>query len=225
MMYYWGLILLFGIGIGSMNFYQKTDEVKLAFRVEQSPTVYEESIYGEPPQLAIWLENTDTKVVKTVYVTKKSGTGRFEGKMEVPVALPIWYTIFQIENKTNGFPSPSNPVPDAITGPTQKDLIAREIIVERGRRWRYFIEVNVAGDFNEAFPNYRSDGEMDPHGNGQPSIIYSGEIFSIPGSRSSPELVGRSEQFFLTNTILTTLEGITSARKLLPRIEVFCVPK
>lgn len=42
---------------------------------------------------------------------------------------------------------------DAVTGATPKvEKITITVPVERGKTWNYYIEMNVAGDYNAAFP-------------------------------------------------------------------------
>ncbi len=213
-----GLAAFFSIGLHAGE-----QKVRLAFIIRQNPEVYEESIYGEPPQLAVWIENPDNGQIKTVYVTRKAGIGQFEGKMGVPVALPAWIIAFRQETGRRDFPTPSKPVHDAVSGATLKgELISKEVVVAEGTRWNYYIEVNVAGDFNVRFPNYQPNGEMDPYGNGQPSLVYKGQITARPGQASKPVLSGRTEQQLFTGKINPEVEGITSAAGLLAEIRVVC---
>lgn len=196
---------------------------KLVFKIEQNREVYEASMFGEPPQLAIWLENTSNHQIRTVYVTQRTGTGDFEGKMEIAVALPAWVTAFRQETGRTGFPTPSNPVTDAISGATSKlEIIQKEAIVTANQNWNYYIEVNVSGDFNKGFPNYQSNGEIDDQANGQPSLVYKGSISSIPGKVSKPILYGRSEQKMFSPSMNPDLAEITTASTLLRSIEVSC---
>ena len=51
--------------------------VSLKFSIEQEADIYEESDYGEPPQLAIWLEDPETGKLTTVYATYRTANGRF----------------------------------------------------------------------------------------------------------------------------------------------------
>jgi hypothetical protein len=53
-------------------------------------------------------------------------------------------------------------------------------------------------DYTEEFPEMKSDWTTDIHGNGQPSIIYMGEITCNEGEKDTPELIGRTEQMFLS---------------------------
>ena len=82
-MYYILPTLIFSIFLSAVGFSQDVDEkVKLVFTIHQSRDIYDKSTFGEPPQFAIWLEEQESHTVKTAYVTFKTGTGEFEGKIE-----------------------------------------------------------------------------------------------------------------------------------------------
>lgn len=202
------------------------DEVVLVFSIHQNRQIYETSIYGEPPQFAIWLQDPHSGTVKTVFVTYRTGHGDFEGKSEVPVALPAWISAFRKETERSDLPTPRKPVDIAVTGATEKAAdISKTVSVPEGSIWNYFIEVNVAGDFNPAFPSYRDNGAVDPHGNGQPSLVYQGTITAVQGQRSFPQLVGRTEQMYISTTINPDLSGVDTAKELFKKMEVSCCLK
>ena len=112
----------------------------------------------------------------------------------------------------------------AVTGATPKHDLTVQIQVPPGSLWWYFIEVNVSGDFNTAFPALQQSGAPDPQGNGQPSLIYKGQIKVQPGAQDSPKLIGRTDQYLPLDHIISDLTGITDARELLTNIEVNCRP-
>lgn len=226
MNFLWRLLIGIVIAIPHINDARAQNELTLVFHITQDPRIYDQSVYGEPPQFAIWLENKTTGEVRTVFVTRRTATGNFEGKSGVPVALPVWVGFFRKEKGRTDFPTPRKPADITVCGPTIKTSeMNKEARVPVGTSWNYFIEVNVAGDFTEKFPSYLPDGTSDPHGNGQPSIIYKGEITSTPGQKSTPRLIGRTEQMYFSADINPDLTGITTARELFPAISVVCLSK
>ena len=218
------IILITSICLSVSVICQNLDEkVSLVFNIHQERDIYDQSDYGEPPQFAIWLEDSEHLTVKTVFVTHRTGTGEFDGKVECPVSLPVWTGIFRKETGRDDFPKPSEPFFDAITGATPKvEDFNMSVKVEKGVRWFYYIEMNVAGDYNKSFPYVSSKKRIDSHGNGQPSLIFKGEIISKIGETSKPELIGRSDQHYFTTKINPDLGGINMAKKVFSKIIVRC---
>jgi len=194
---------------------------RVIFNITVDQKVYEDSSnFGEPPQIAIWLENPETSKIKTVWVSYRSGSGDWVGKVECPVALPYWYSRFNKEMNTSGPPSFQNPAPVAVTGATPKtDLKVKCSMPSRGI-WEYFIEVNVSADFNRTFSSETSQGVPDQHGNGQPSLIYKGLIDAANAKITEPELIGRTDQYYPTDKINPDLQSITTAKNLIKSIEI-----
>jgi hypothetical protein len=199
------------------------DDLQLYFHIHQDRDVYDQSDYGEPPQFAIWLDNPKTNMVRTVFVTYRTGTGSFEGKVECPVSLPVWIDVFRKETARNDFPRPWKPFYDGVTGATPKEEeFTLSTKVEKGIMYSYYIELNVAGDYNESYPAVLKTGHPDYHGNGQPSIIYKGDIKAEKGQISTPTVIGRSDQFYFKTEIISDLNGIDSAKDVFSEIIVTC---
>jgi hypothetical protein len=216
------LLLLFQLLFISPGNSQE-DVVQLHFNIHQDRDVYDQSDYDEPPQFAIWLENLETKMVRTVFVTYRTGTGNFEGKVECPVSLPVWIGVFRRETGRNDFPRPWKPFYDGITGATPKiKEFTVSTTVEKGIKCHYYIEMNVAGDYNESFPAVLKTKRPDDHGNGQPSIIYRGVIKADKGQSSTPIIIGRSDQFYFKTEINSDLAGIDTARDVFSDVNVTC---
>jgi hypothetical protein len=198
------------------------EQVLLRFVLKLNPDIYTKSHYKKPPQFAIWLEEIPEGAIRTVWVTSKTGTGDWGNNIVRTVSLPYWISRWNIETQSRSYPTLENPVINAVTGATPKVDFTTEVIVPAKSFWNYFIEVNVSGDYNNAFPVSQKDGKQDRQGNGQPSIIYRGTITSSPGQQSSPQLIGRTEQLQSIKHIITDLEGITTAQNLFSTIEVSC---
>jgi hypothetical protein len=197
--------------------------VVLRFNIRQDRDIYEESDYGEPPQVAIWLEDSTGGALRTIYVTYRTAAGDFDGKSECPVSLPAWTTVYRREFSRKGFPIPGSSAPEAITKATSlEELITVEVEVPKGSSFRYYIEMNVAGDFNSRFPFEDESSRLDYHGNGQPSLIYRGEITAEPGSKATARLLGRTKQHEFSG-IIDDLEGMDSALKCFKSIEIVCL--
>jgi hypothetical protein len=200
-------------------------QVILRFSLKLDPNVYDSSYFKKPPQFAIWLEDASKKTIRTVWVTYYTATGDWGSGIVRPVSLPYWVSRWNLETQSLGDPTPENPAVDAVTGATPKTVLLVETAVEAGSLWDYFVEVNVSGDYNETFGANKKDGTSDENGNGQPSIIYKGRINASPGNRSTPRLVGRTDQWQSVDYIIDDLKPITTAKNLLSEIKVSCQTK
>jgi len=199
---------------------ESSKEVALYFSLNLNPGIYKQTKYKKPPQFAIWIEDAEGTKIQTIWVTEKTGTGNWGGKITRPVSLPYWVSRWKKETRSSSFPTPENPVVDGVTGATPREHFTSEIKVPINSTWNYYIEINVSGDYNDTFATVLKDERRDQHGNGQPSIIYKGQITAIPGQRSVPQLIGRTDQIESVSHIIPDLEGISMAKNLLSKIEV-----
>lgn len=198
-----------------------SNSVILEFSLFVNQDAYELTNYGDAPQLAIWLENEDSNQVRTVWVSHRAGKNDWKGKVECPVALPYWQSRHQFEKK--GFRERNfiRRVIDTITGATPTGgKFTQTIVVPKNSRWNYFIEINVSGDYNAAFPYWSKTGMPDSEGNGQPSLIYSGKIIADGHSTDEPELTGRTDQRHAVTQLNHDLSGITTAHNLVTKLKV-----
>ena len=196
--------------------------VTLECRIRQDMDFILFSDYGEPPQFAVWLEDPAGKQVRTLFVTRRSGTGLWDGKAECPAALPRWFRVYEKETGRKGLPTPKAPAPDAVSGATPKsEHFVWRAEVERGSRWVCWIEVNLAADFNEAFPSYdEATGEMDTHDSGQPPLLYRAELLAEPGRRIVPKLWGYVAPGSRGKRVERDLSRITTAKGVFRSIEM-----
>lgn len=195
---------------------------RLIFNFKLNKDVYESSDYGEPPQMAIWIESEDGRNIQTVFVTYMTAKAAWIGKTECPVSLPYWAGRWNKETKTTGHPTADHPVVDAVTGATPEDELSVKAVVPYGSRWNCFIEVNIASDFSEEYPPYVA-GMPDPQMNGQPSAIFKGHISANDGESVRPVLVGRTEQIHPSLEIINETESLTTINHIFMTLEVRCV--
>ena len=190
--------------------------------IHQNKKIIHLSNFAEPPQFAIWLENPSTKELKTVFVTHRAAKGDWEGKANVPVALPLWFKLFR-ENKKAGDATGTDKKSDlAITGATPKnDYFSIRVEVEPGSEWICWIEMNLAGDFNDTFPEIDLKTlREDEFSNGQPALIFRADIKANEGSKFTPDIVSQSTWAKGIVNVEPVNEGITSAKNVFDDVTI-----
>ena len=213
--------LLLAAAVVGRAYWRVAGRTLLEFRICQNTDMILFSDFGEPPQFAAWLEDPDTGRLRTVFVTRRSATGDWEGKAECAAALPRWFEIFKKETGRPGLPRPDAPAPDAVTMPTPKaEHFGWSVEVEPGRRWVCWIEVNLAADYNETFRQHDEEtGLEDTDQMGQPSLLYRGEITAEVGERVSPTEHGVAGADG-TAEVRRSVAALTTAKAIFKSIEV-----
>lgn len=197
----------------------------IEFRIHINEQLVRESVYGESPTFAIWLEDPATGNEQTVFVTRRAAAGDWEGKAEVPVALPLWFEVYKAENKADHLPNYEKPAPMAITGATPKPgYFTTRARVDTGSSWICWIEVNLSGDYNDYYQQYDPVKKMeDAFGSGQPALVYKAEFKAVEGMVVIPEVVGMSVSNASVTNILQPVEGITTASDIFDEISIAAV--
>lgn len=201
----------------------ENDSVQLLFYLTLDRDIYLDTSYGEPPQIAVWLENPENGQTRNVWVAYRTGKNDWIGKSYCAVCLPYWQHINGRTEKDKRYKVIDDEHIQAYTMATPpNDLITATAEVPKGSQWNYYIEVNAAGDFNEAFPSRHPNGYPDLQGNGQPSIIYKGSIIAEKGHEDVPKIIGRTDQWQPVENIIKDLNGMTTAAQLLTQMKVTC---
>ncbi len=178
------------------------------------------STFAEPPQFAIWLENPESHELTTVFVTHRVAVGDWEGKANVPVALPYWYSLFRTNGNDNtGRAKPSDL---AITGATPKDdYFSIRVEVKPESEWICWIEMNLAGDFNEAFPEFDPvTFTEDEFSNGQPALLFKSTVKAVEDMKFTPIITGQSIWDEGEVRIEPVSDGVTTAREVFDTIAI-----
>src|SRR5690606_25312506 len=89
-------------------------KTEIEFRIHINEELVLESVYGESPTFAIWIQNPETSETKTIFITNRAGIDDWEGKVDVPTALPAWDSVTK-KGKQN---EESGMEVDAVTGAT-----------------------------------------------------------------------------------------------------------
>ncbi|MDR1602982.1 MAG: hypothetical protein LBS42_11225 [Tannerella sp.] len=175
------------------------------------------STYAEPPQFAIWIENPDNGQREQIFVTYRASRDDWEGKTQVPVAIPRWTEVFR-----NGASHERAGDEIAISGATPREEYFRvRAEVRPGSRWICWIEMNLAGDYNEYYPRFnRLTKEEDEFSCGQPALLYRTDIRAEKGNRYVPEIVSVSLWHDGKNELVPLDSTITSAQRVFDEMHV-----
>lgn len=180
-----------------------------------------------PPQFAIWLEDTSGNYISTVFATYKIATESWQANdgNRRKESLPHWCHQRGVVYEDGLFlPTKEYPLTDGITGATPKG--DKTIKITPGNLDKPFVikaEFNHSVDFNSYYPkgakegdsNY-SGGEM---GSGQPAVVYSATIY--PETENVfLKLIGHSSADGSDGNIYTNLETLTSAKTIVESINV-----
>ena len=192
--------------------------VQVEFNIHINQAAIYLSIYSEPPQFAIWLENPGTGRCKQVFVTYRASRGDWEGKSDVPVALPRWKAIF----RDGGVQNERSDEEIAISGATPKNEYFRvRAEVQPGSEWICWIEMNLAGDYNEFYPQFnRFTLQEDEYSCGQPALLYRAEIKADEGLEYIPLATFMSLWEEGRNRLAPVDETITTAKDVFDEISV-----
>jgi hypothetical protein len=189
------------------------NRVQVEFDIHINKELVYLSMNSEPPQFAVWLENPANHKRELVFVTHRASVGDWEGKADVPVAIPFWTSEFKNEDKAQS---------DAVTGATPKEEVFRvRVEVKPGSEWIAWIEMNLAGDFNEYYQQFnRTTMVEDEFFCGQPALLYRTEIKADKGNTYKPEIYKMSLWNEGINTLAPVDKTITSAQNVFDDISI-----
>ncbi len=217
-----GGVLLVILALAGIAIARTRGRTLIQIDIHQNKKLIHLSNFAEPPQFAVWLENRATGELRTVFVTHRTSKGDWEGKANVPVSLPLWFKLFR-ENKDKPDASAASKAPDmAITGATPKsDYFSVRVEVKPGTEWICWIEMNLAGDFNDAYPEVNLNTlKEDVFSNGQPALIFRAEVKAVEGMKFKPEIVSQSTWNKGEVTVAPVSDGVTTAREVFDDVKI-----
>lgn len=182
-----------------------------------------------PPQIAIWMEDTNGKYLSTIYATHKIATQSWQaaGGNRRKEALPHWcYARGEQYDDGLYLPTKDKPLTDGISGATPKSGFDVKIRpVGNLTRFVVLIEVNHSTDFNDFYPESANEGDKNysggKMGSGQPALVYAANVDLSTGAKSfEAVLIGHSSPDGTSGEISEDLSGITTARNIVKRITI-----
>ncbi len=188
------------------------------------------------PQMAVWVEDSDGRFLQTLYVTERIGSqswrkapGDNTPKEEIrrPESLPVWaHRRGRVYADGLHLPTRENPMTDAISGATPSEGFTLLTDVPRGHdTLTIYLEVNMSTDFNDAYPADAAPGAAGysggESGSGQPALVYRGQIEPAGGGHTELRLIGHSSPDGSKGEIVDGLQGITTAREIIRKVEVY----
>jgi hypothetical protein len=208
-----GFYVVLAGAIAGYVIWRTNGKVEIKFDIHLNKEAIYLSTYAEPPQFAIWLENPANGDLKQVFVTYRAGRGDWEGKSDVPVAVPHWTTVFRDR---------SNEKIDGVSGATpKKESFGLQVEVKPGSEWICWIEMNLAGDYNEYYPQFnRITLEEDEFSCGQPALLYRAEIKADKGNSYIPEISAMSLWNNGENALAPVDSTITTAQNVFDTITI-----
>ncbi len=178
------------------------------------------------PTFAIWIEDTGSSYIQTLFVTSAIGQGIFKygdkstgtwkpGEVRRPAALPYWSHKRGILSDNGSLvPTPRNRVPDAYSGATPEGsfkLLTKTDNLLKGKV-KLLFEINQPWDFNEFWTNRLYPDDSEYRSSCQPAVVYSAIVdLDIAGSTVEMKLLGHSHYSGKSGELFTDLSTITSA--------------
>jgi hypothetical protein len=223
----WGVIsvMLIIAGLVVLAFSRTWNKTEIEFLIHINEELVQQSVFGESPTFAIWLEDPDDGQTFTTYATRRVATGDWEGKKDVPAALPLWSKINRTKKKHRSGKAGMAGEEIITTGATPLPGYFRtRVSVKPGSKWICWVEYNLAGDFNEAYPAFNPENNTeDEFSIGQPALLYRAEIEALKGRVAYPEIIGICVINKEGMVLVGPLTGITTAKDVFDEIIISVV--
>lgn len=182
-----------------------------------------------PPQVALWIEDTEGRYVATVYATHKIATQSWQaaGGSRRREALPHWCYSRGVRYSDGLYlPTKRQPLTDGISGATPRGSFEVKLCPGSGlERFVLKAEVNHSTDFNAAYPENARPGDPGysggKEGSGQPAVVYAAQVDLPSGQREfEAVLVGHSSPDGNSGEVEADVSDLTSALRIVKRILV-----
>ncbi len=180
-----------------------------------------------PPQFAIWIEDTSGNYLSTIFATYKIATEGWinNNGNRRKEALPYWcHKRGVVYEDGLMLPTKEQPLIDGITGATPKEDISMKVTPKNlVKPFVIIVELNHSVDFNSFYPKNALEGDDNysggEEGSGQPAVIYAATIYSDT-KYAVFELIGHSSPDGSTGELDPNLEKLTTAKSIVKSINL-----
>ncbi len=189
------------------------------------------------PTFAIWMEDMETNLIQTVFVTQSIASGYYRygdagdgkwlkvpGEAVRPAALPYWLNRKEnFDGTVAHIPTSEKPYPDAYTGATPPGKSMIKVFPEDKlpQKFRLLLEVNQPWDWNDYWTNNKFPGNSNYRTSAQPSLIYAVSIDRSDNQNTyhlNP--IGHGHYDGSNGKLYTDLTSITTALEIFENIIV-----
>jgi hypothetical protein len=183
------------------------------------------------PQIVFWIEDPSGDYLGTLYMTYKAAKAAWGPGIRRPDVFPVWSYRRNLitSGKDYRMPTKGMSIPDALTGATPPGSFIREWTVPPelyGRKVAIYAEINISFDYNEIYKKNLS--KKSPYFNaynGQPSVIWKGEMVLAGSGESRLTIAGCSDPRGRNGTIHPGLQDLTTALQLAESIVITLVSR
>ena len=187
------------------------------------------------PLLAIWLEDADGLYIETLYIAESIGKGIFQhadksngqwqpGPVRRPAALPYWGHKRGIKAADGYYiPTPENPMPDAVTGPTPSGnfTINSKSSVTTPSVFKLLLEINQSWDWNEYWTNTKFPDDVNYMTSSQPAVVYEAVIDMNSGQKEFVMVpIGHSHYSGLDGSLTADMSSLTTALQIVKSVRI-----
>lgn len=182
-----------------------------------------------PPQIAVWMEDSGGRYLSTIYASKKIATQGWVGAKgnRRKEALPHWGHARGICYEDGIYsPTKDQPLVDGMTGATPHGGFDLKLMEKSGmKNFSIKVEVNHSTDFNDTYTKNATEGTPfysgGKDGSGQPALVYKADIDLTSGQTVfTARLIGHSSPDGSDGKIYTDMDGMTSALEIIKAINI-----
>lgn len=197
-----GIILLSGCADNTKNHNSETSDTAIKQNEVVISFDYEKQSGYASNQFAVWIEDMDGKLIKTLYATRFTASGGYKDR---PEAIPVWVEKYDLASR-------SDEQVDAVTSSTPKegrlsyfwDLTDESgTPVQSGSEYKFCVEGSLRWNNHVLYSGTIKIG-------GSPAAVYPEAAFSFEASDDQPALTESSKECKMIGTV--TAEYVPAAK-------------